>query len=392
MARVASFTATGPSGVAGGGLLRAMQERRQELAARQAQLMQPEPIQSWTQGAANLANIFTTGMQQRRVAQDEAQGREALARAVAGVDMNTGQASPDQLGVMMQMDPEVGFAFVKQAIESRRAAAEQARADAQRLEERGWSVADQQAAAAAANANREDQQAFTAGQTDKQLAATSTNQQGQQAATAALQEDQQAAAVEAARLKAEQEAGKPTTDQGKIIADFNAGAYGDPATPGAQKLRDDAIKKANTASAGIQLISPETGAKIGLIDEFLNNYDMVERSASAGEMTGPVDLVKNVMMGRGPGGQAYRMLRQGTEGLVRIMTGAGMPESEARDRVRQYEPEWTDDANTLVSKIQGLKAAVTSARQGATYGRNAPAEPGSGTELSDDDLVKKYGG
>lgn len=377
------------------------------------------------QGVANLAGILFTGLEERNVAREETAGRDALAKAVAGVDLDTGEATPEQLAVMMQRDPNVGLAFIKQAVEGRRARAEAAKTEADALRARGWSVEDANRQAAATVAAREDQQTFQAGQTAGTQAFQAGQQEDQQAASAAAASTAHERSVsETQRQEGRQNVVHITGDQAKEAGLNPNNTYEiNPATgtvkditpartaqvrplsteevtarpnldPKKEYQIDETGKVSEVGGGGVnvQLVSPETGAKIGLIDEFLGNYDMVEAAAREGQMTGPVDMTMGVTMGRGEGGKAYRMLRQGTEGLVRIMTGAGMPESEARDRVRQYEPTWTDDAETLTSKVQGLKNAVLSARQGATFGRNAPPEPGSGNGPSDDDLVKKYGG
>lgn len=125
--------------------------------------------------------------------------------------------------------------------------------------------------------------------------------------------------------------------------------------------------KRGGAGAGVNVTvnppSAEMGGKIGLANGFLDNYDAILASAGAGEMTG-TNWLSAVQFGRGNGGAMYRNLLQGTEGLVRIMTGAGVSEGEARSRVAQYEPAFTDDVPTLVSKIQGLKQAIDNVIEG----------------------------
>lgn len=121
--------------------------------------------------------------------------------------------------------------------------------------------------------------------------------------------------------------------------------------------------------------SAETAAKLGLANGFLDNYDAILQSAQAGEMTG-TGWITGVQLGRGNGGAQYRNLLQGTEALVRLLTGAGMSEGEARSRVQQFEPAALDDAPTLVSKISGLKQALDNVK-GAVADRAGSAAPGA---------------
>jgi hypothetical protein len=121
--------------------------------------------------------------------------------------------------------------------------------------------------------------------------------------------------------------------------------------------------------AGDKLMTPEAAARIALANEYLKNSDNVRTSAAAGEMTGPIDYQTSVRLGKGNGGVAFRQLKQGTEAYVRMMTGAGMAISEAQEKAMQYEPQWTDTAEVLTSKVDGLNAALKAIVAEATLGR-----------------------
>jgi hypothetical protein len=175
----------------------------------------------------------------------------------------------------------------------------------------------------------------------------------------------------------------------KILADRQARANAEhwedmPPPPGAKEgqlyQRNSVTGEVRTAggaagtSVTINPPSAETGAKLGLANGFLDNYDAIIASAQAGEMTGG-GYISGVQLGRGNGGAQYRNLLQGTEAMVRLLTGAGMSEGEARQRVVQYEPALTDDADTLVSKIQGLKQALNNVTEGVqTRGQDQEGE------------------
>src|SRR4030095_4302660 len=94
MARIASFTSTGtPTGPRS--TLAELMAKKKMLAQQQGNSMAPRQIESWTQGAAQLAQTFVNAMQQRRASAEEAIGREELAGAMSGIDWHTGP-TPEQ--------------------------------------------------------------------------------------------------------------------------------------------------------------------------------------------------------------------------------------------------------------------------------------------------------
>ena len=155
--------------------------------------------------------------------------------------------------------------------------------------------------------------------------------------------------------------------------------------------------KPEAIGSQMPLVSPETGAKIGLIDDFLGNFDSIREVAASGGMTGLWDYGRTIA-GRDAGGRAYRELLGGTEGIIRILTGAGMSESEAGKNAYLYEPQLWDDAKTMVSKLDGLRDKVLAAREAAIAGRDFPPAPGSTAAPSPaagaadvDAILKKHG-
>jgi hypothetical protein len=96
----------------------------------------------------------------------------------------------------------------------------------------------------------------------------------------------------------------------------------------------------------------ELSAKIGLAEGFLKNYRKLESElGELGSVTGRVAGAFNT----GRAGEMRRQIRTGAEALVRVLTGAGKSESEARDQVTQYLPDELDTAFTLRSKLKGLR-------------------------------------
>lgn len=328
-----SPAATGPATVSftrqmpnsGGMTLDALMARQKELAARQADLSGGGYPGEGTiaGGLGNMLNQFTTGLAANRAREQEAQGRQELAQAVAGVNYDTGEVSPEALQTMMSRDPDTGLAFIKNAIESRRAQRQADLAASQRTEERGWTVEDR--------------------------------------------EDAQAAAAELAAGKVEQWEDIETPE-------------GAPAGQRFQRNRTTGEVKAVGGSGGvtIQNMPAEVGARIGLADVFLTDYDDIYSKVASGANTGPIDYATSAVMGRGEAGETYRKIQSGVDALRRGLTGAGMAMSEAAEYANRYLPTIRDDAASAASKLEGLKNDLMGVRSGATIGRNAPPAPEMG--------------
>jgi hypothetical protein len=386
MARVANFGSTGtPTGPRS--TLAELMARKKILAEQQGDILAPRSIESWTQGAAQLGQTLVNALQQRRAASEEAAGREQFAQAMSGIDWTKG-ASPEQLATIAALDPEAGQRLMEQAgnraLEELKYKRETERSDLEWNRTQADQIADEQRAAAARAAETKETRAY---ETGREAAKTAAGAQrivtGDEAAKLGGDPNRQyRVSVDQTTLEDVTPAA-PTSYRPMTQEEFTK--WGIPINPDTgqpdQPYRFN-VKEGKPEAIGggpsVQLVPPETGAKIGLIDDFLGNFDTIRTAAEAGELTGPIDYARSVLLGRGPGGQAYRELRTGTEGIVRILTGAGMPESEARDRARQYEPTPTDDAATLTAKLDGLRAAVLEARSGATAGRKYPPPPVSG--------------
>jgi hypothetical protein len=163
---------------------------------------------------------------------------------------------------------------------------------------------------------------------------------------------------------------------GKIVTGDEASALGlDPTMQWQQNLKTNKWEKPGGNGINIQTVPSEVGARVALGDDFLTNIDEVRRSADAGEMSGPLDFSSSVLLGRGSGGNAYRMLVQGSESLVRQLTGAGKSATEAQSQAQQFLPTFTDNAATLRSKVDGLERQLRATREGATAGRKFPVAP-----------------
>lgn len=236
MARIASFTSAGtPTGgdAVNGMTLDALMARQKALAEQAGSMSANRNMQSPWQGAAYVGEKLANAVQQGRVQNQMAAARQQLAQLIGGIDPTAGP-SQDQLGQAYSMDPDLGLKLMAEAVQARREASQLARHDAERAQDRQWQVSDTAGAEARANAAREDAQRFQEGQ--------ATNSQRFQEGQQERSQDFARTQAEAARAAA---AAVPKSTVGEINLDFKNGAYGDPATPEAMALRDEAIKKAN---------------------------------------------------------------------------------------------------------------------------------------------------
>lgn len=236
MPRIASTTSAGvPVDPTGGMTLDALMARQKEIASARGQILQPRQMISPWQGAAQLAEAFMNARQGANTEAQLAAGREALAKLRAGINLDSGP-TPDQIGQASLYDP--GYAdnltsLAVEAIKSRRQR-EQQLADVQ--SQRDWQAGQ-----------TKEQQAFTAGQT-----------KDQQTFTHGENEAERQAAINAAKIKAQE----PNSPEGKIMQDYTAGKYGDPASPEAQKLRDAALTKETTVASGVTVNTGDTSSKL----------------------------------------------------------------------------------------------------------------------------------
>lgn len=142
---------------------------------------------------------------------------------------------------------------------------------------------------------------------------------------------------------------------------------GGPQDPTTIKTEAEARK---TADSGKPLPA-ELGARVALGQQFLDDYPELRKQVAAGGVTGLWDR-SQAAAGRGPQGEALRRIKLGSEAIIRNLTGAGMNKEEAEERVRQYEPAWTDDAETVTKKLDMLNEALQRIEAEAYRGRGIP--------------------
>jgi hypothetical protein len=269
--------------------IKALEERQKATALATAKSAEPETIANPMMGMAHIANILGSQMDEGRAASALSGNRQALAQVMAGINQDTGPTS-EQLAQVAQYDPDLGNKMYEEAMRTRReAAAAQAQRDFQHQEN-----IDTRTGQAALQDDQQQAQADAARISAENAVKTATTLNERQAAEKRLEEINTEQAKIADDKRASDEAQRkealPQTNSGKIEQDFKNGAYGDPATPEAQKLRDAALAKENTVTggfggpAGIKAVQ-DLRSKGNVIDTGLDNMDEAER------------LVPNVLQG-----------------------------------------------------------------------------------------------
>lgn len=231
MPRIASTTTAGVPTMT----LDALMARQKALADQQNQIAAPRQMISPWQGAAQLAQAFINARQGAATEEQLQAGREALAKIRAGINLDSGP-TPDQIGQASMYDPSYADNLTSLAVEAIRSRRQR----------------EQQLADVAS------QREFQVGQTKEQQGYQSAEAEKGRSFTAGENAKERQAALDAAKIKAQE----PNSPEGKIMQDFNAGKFGDPTSPDAQKLRDAAILKETTPAAGTIINTGDTSNKL----------------------------------------------------------------------------------------------------------------------------------
>ncbi len=130
-------------------------------------------------------------------------------------------------------------------------------------------------------------------------------------------------------------------------------------------------------------VDAEVAGRLGLAKSFLGQLPEIRRRVQAGGITGPIDAGLGYM-GAGEPGEIRRQIDSGAEALLRMLTGAGMSQTEAGNYVRRYQFSPTDTVDTVLSKLNQLERELNSVGESVGKGRggwNPPksdARPSSG--------------
>lgn len=123
----------------------------------------------------------------------------------------------------------------------------------------------------------------------------------------------------------------------------------------------------------------DLAGRVGMIRSFLDQADGIEESIRAGDVTGPIDGM-SAQLGIGKAGSTYRRIQSGVDALIRAMTGAGMPASEAAQYATRYLPMPSDQGpssdpkayqGATIDKFMQLKRELSSIKEAIEQGRGA---------------------
>lgn len=127
-------------------------------------------------------------------------------------------------------------------------------------------------------------------------------------------------------------------------------------------------------------IPGELAARVGLSGDFLEQAPNLRKRIEAGDVTGPIDA-NLARQGIGEAGEVYRQLQSGTDALMRLLTGAGMNETEARQYAERYLPTWKDDASSAAAKLDNLVRELGATRDTAMRGRGEASQASAADPL-----------
>lgn len=113
-----------------------------------------------------------------------------------------------------------------------------------------------------------------------------------------------------------------------------------------------------------EAVPAETAARVGLADKFLKEMPKIRQDIEQGKLTS-VDF----QLGRGDAGDIYRRIEDGSEALVRNLTGAGMNKDEATTYARRFLPGRLDLQSTKIAKLDNLAKALAAVKNRVMVGR-----------------------
>ncbi|EYR84242.1 hypothetical protein SHLA_14c000240 [Shinella sp. DD12] len=158
------------------------------------------------------------------------------------------------------------------------------------------------------------------------------------------------------------------------------------------------LKDPNNPSLGVDPIPGgpaeempgELSARIGMAKSFIAKAPELRRKLANGDVTGWWDqsLAEG---GYGDRGQIYQDLQSGVDALMRLMTGAGMNQTEAEQYASRYLPTKRDTAVEAANKLDRLVGELEATANEASRGRGGFQSPRAKSGRIDD-LVRKYGG
>jgi hypothetical protein len=161
---------------------------------------------------------------------------------------------------------------------------------------------------------------------------------------------------------------------------------------------DGTITQAPIAGGTQTQMPAELAARVGLAKDSLDRLPGLIDQAKAGDLTGAWDYLMGVA-GRGKQGEAKRDTAAASEAITRLLTGAGMNNTEIAREKDMYKIQAWDNADTVANKLEQLQRRLTVLTEQAERGRGegVAVDPNTGLGIapppgvSDDDMFKKYG-
>lgn len=151
------------------------------------------------------------------------------------------------------------------------------------------------------------------------------------------------------------------------------------------------LARAGASSTTINNMPAELGARVGLGEGFLRDYDNLQAKVKKFFGGPPAEQLKRrgqILFGTGEGAELWRAVEAGKESLVRNLTGAGMAQAEAENQASRYAISQWDTEFDALSKLAGLKRDLENVARGAYKARGGTyTPPSSGKDNSDVDAI-----
>ncbi|WP_427026600.1 hypothetical protein ACP4J4_20235 (plasmid) [Aureimonas ureilytica] len=128
-------------------------------------------------------------------------------------------------------------------------------------------------------------------------------------------------------------------------------------------------------------IGGENAGRIGIAQSFLDDLPSIRQEVQQGGVTGVYDAVVG-RAGFGQQGRLYARIESGADALQRMLSGAGMPESEAAAYARRYMPSPTDSADIVDQKLGQLERELSSQMSIVMRGRGGVTRQPPQADLS----------
>ena len=142
--------------------------------------------------------------------------------------------------------------------------------------------------------------------------------------------------------------------------------------PSQRKTYNDALLRQAAQQGATKALPAELAARTAMAGKFLDEAPIIQENIQKGHGTFPNyvnDTVMGGALGSGAGAETVRKLKSGSDALLRNLTGAGMPDAEAKKYIERYEPTWKDTPQTLSAKASQLQDELSRIEESAYRGR-----------------------